>query len=109
MKIKHIEAQVDVCCKSGRNYRMPQSDFNELKEHIAPVAAVSAIEWNSCLPAGWELRFNSFNSGKWHVFTDEGTHNGGFNSPWEAIAGTMKTYRTMMKTYRTMWKATLDG
>jgi hypothetical protein len=36
MKIKHIEAQVDVCCKSGRNYRMPQSDFNELKEHIAP-------------------------------------------------------------------------
>jgi hypothetical protein len=102
MKIKHIEAQVDVCCKSGRNYRMPQSDFNELKEHIAPVAAVSEMEWSSCLPAGWELRFNSFNSGRWHVFTDEGTHNGAFNSPWEAIAGTMKSYRKM-------WKESLDG
>jgi hypothetical protein len=102
MKIKHIEAQVDVCCKSGRNYRMPQSDFNELKEHIAPIPVTPEPDWNSCLPDGWELRHAAFGSGKWFVFTDESTHNGGFSSPHAAIAGTMEAYRKM-------WKEALDG
>jgi hypothetical protein len=97
MKIKHIEAQVDVCCKSGRNYRMPQSDFNELKNQLAGEAEPSA-----CLPDGWELRHDAYGCGKWYVFTNEGTHNGGFATPEAAIAGTMKSYRKM-------WKEALDG